>query len=1772
MKASWRSAILACIAFQSHIVFSRPHRAGSAHVHADRHVCQAHISPFDYSAKISSRTDQPGLCFLAEAPISGLLMSRQASGDDDYSCSESKPCKNGACCPKATGFCNYGPEACGTTGTSPNDVCWSNCDAHAECGRNSDPPGKECPLNVCCSQYGFCGTTDQFCKKTDDEETSCQSNCDQPGSGSSNGDVQKRVIGYYEGWAHDRECQNMNFKDIPVGGLTHAYFSFAYITPGNFLVAPMDDLKTDLFEDFTTIKSGNPDLKTIVAVGGWTFNDPGATQTVFSDMVSSAANRKAFIDNLMGFMRKYGFDGVDFDWEYPGAPDRGGKEEDGKNFVTFLKELDDVNKQQPEKYIVSFTVPTSYWYLRWFDLKAIDHVDWVNVMSYDLHGVWDSTNPIGNQVLAHTNLTEIKLALDLFWRNDVPAGKLNLGLGFYGRSFQLSDPTCHSPGCQFKGGASPGPCSQNSGTLTYREIMDIIKNNKLKPYYDKENAVKYITWNQDQWVSYDDAETFKQKIDFANDQGLGGLLIWAIDQDTDDLEALRGVVGEGNLKLNSKLAQNKDTWEGVSVPDCYVTDCGGHCKAGFVKVTNQPCGGAKFLTRHSTEKDSELCCPLDGAPSKDDCRWRGTAPLCNGHCNENEVTVELNRWGDGKYCEDGNKAYCCDTALDNTCYWTGAGQRCNGDDEAITFAGTFLQRLADIAGTFFGLVGLVLEEALEEANIDLLKLYCCPKKDVSNWQNCAWYGKPGSCFDNHCPVGHSVQLTTNAYGEGEDCGIRLERSRVFCCDPANGQTPFLPVSLDKLFPNPPEGDDVDTDYELETDDTWGTGKAKVPDDEPSDAAFQFVVMASPEELQVSLDKRDGSHWLLNCENATNTEEAQTIKMICTDVSEDSNCHKIGLGHGVPGTILQMPPNCGPGKYAVAVDMAPSPHQILPRRLRRSLPHTPVVYDLTFDYDFTRVPRDVGDTQVRIDFSNEVGYWDEIVSAAVSKRKTKRSLDDVQGNHVRWLEEEYREDAHFGLVSRDELHARWFGSSIIAWLSEMLSPTISKEFRHVLDKTYLLKIVDETWQCPLHDGRLLAQAETDVHVETSFGFTLVCKLPAPGQKFDLSQSYLAFGNKGDITAIFRLEAYLDMHYDSQEKSMLRVPFPGASFYIPGIAEIGPAVNLKARVEAKLVVSAVMETRVDVASWEFQQTLPASDEFKPSEPDKAGYGKSGDFNGVQAPEFYAGITADGAAKLHAIAAIEFGIKINERWKIDGDALASVVADGWIEATAHSSFTTEGNCPFTWGVNIGVDLYAKAEAPSVFNWNLPRFNLPGSGMKPIIPMKECPDPNAGLPDKRDTVRLHTALIGAGDVSANASEALDLLPQRRALDKRERITVEPVIKIGAQSLLCPESSREGGDSSTPCSEIKGWEDDQYANALRRRDLVGYGNSSDAQHWHQWSRRVTESHRTIKTCARSFQGGVLFVAPPYDTSGTFNTKVTNPKVYGYTNPNDCNDFGFDGARPYPTTNLDSDWATEHILELQLVGQFIDKMNSDLGMNLPNYNPNGGPKQTFCQALKTLWVGASESSRFALDGVKRDPVNHVLAVLPGNDNNYLNEFVLLDSNVNTAKERMFSDSPTIQNDDTMTKYEGEGNRAVKNLKDVMTAMKYLQDTTVAQRLKAQKERIAARFKELDTVQLPNWNRKNSRGQAYGQWQPLGLEGKWNTFMRDKGATARSKAVTHIDTYLPMLKDAYVTDFKKGEADKQAQAGDDGLKNLIEKIEKIDAEWARYKPNAWTNPF
>jgi GH18 family chitinase len=153
-------------------------------------------------------------------------------------------------------------------------------------------------------------------------------------------------------------------------------------------------------------------------------------------------------------------------------------------------------------------------------------------MSYDLHGTWDKGNTwVGPYLNAHTNLTEIEQAMDLLWRNNIDPDKVVLGTGFYGRAFTATSPNCLAPGCTYESGAPRQPCSNEVSVMIQSEIVDVMSGTGRTPTLDKEAAVKILTFDSNQWVAYDDEETFKMKADFAREQCMSGIMVWAVSQD-----------------------------------------------------------------------------------------------------------------------------------------------------------------------------------------------------------------------------------------------------------------------------------------------------------------------------------------------------------------------------------------------------------------------------------------------------------------------------------------------------------------------------------------------------------------------------------------------------------------------------------------------------------------------------------------------------------------------------------------------------------------------------------------------------------------------------------------------------------------------------------------------------------------------------------------------------------------------------------------------------------------------------------------------------------------------------------------------------------------------------------------------------------------------------------------------------------------------------------------------------------------------------------------
>lgn len=272
-------------------------------------------------------------------------------------------------------------------------------------------------------------------------------------------------IAYYGAWGAGRSCNAIEPENIPAGVLTHINVAFEYVSEQHEIT----DQSGPIVARVSRLKRSYPGLRVNIAIGGWVFNDP-PTQYRFSNMSASYGNQQKFIKSLIRYMEKYGLDGVDLDWEYPVADDRGGTPSDFGNFVLLCAAIRQAFDSHDPGWQITITLPSSYWYLRGFDISRLkQHVDWFNIMTYDIHGLWDQKIVwTGPYLKGHTNITEIEDGLDLLWRNGITPDQVVMGYGFYGRGFTMEDNGCTTPpNCRFSGPAFAGDCTNEPGILSY---------------------------------------------------------------------------------------------------------------------------------------------------------------------------------------------------------------------------------------------------------------------------------------------------------------------------------------------------------------------------------------------------------------------------------------------------------------------------------------------------------------------------------------------------------------------------------------------------------------------------------------------------------------------------------------------------------------------------------------------------------------------------------------------------------------------------------------------------------------------------------------------------------------------------------------------------------------------------------------------------------------------------------------------------------------------------------------------------------------------------------------------------------------------------------------------------------------------------------------------------------------------------------------------------------------------------------------------------------
>ncbi|XP_067139342.1 chitinase-3-like protein 1 [Centruroides vittatus] len=350
-----------------------------------------------------------------------------------------------------------------------------------------------------------------------------------------------KVVCYLGSWANYRPgLGKFTIEDIDPHICTHLIFGFAGLGFDNRIrsLDPYLDLKENYgkgaFQRFTGLKQYNPELKTLLAIGGW---NEGSVK--YSRMASNSATRKIFIDSCVELLKKYDFDGLDLDWEYPA--NRGGKPEDKANFVALLREM----KQEFNKHGLLLTAAVSagkHTIDSAYDIPQVSqYLDLINIMCYDYHGGWETFTGHHAGLYARPDETPGNSTLNLnfsvnYWiSHGAPREKIILGMGLYGRSFTLRRAENNGLFQDAPQRGPAGPYTRESGSLGYNEICEKQQREKWTVVRDPYYMAPYA-FREREWVGYDDIESITLKVEYAKNMKLGGGMVWSIE--TDDFQGL----------------------------------------------------------------------------------------------------------------------------------------------------------------------------------------------------------------------------------------------------------------------------------------------------------------------------------------------------------------------------------------------------------------------------------------------------------------------------------------------------------------------------------------------------------------------------------------------------------------------------------------------------------------------------------------------------------------------------------------------------------------------------------------------------------------------------------------------------------------------------------------------------------------------------------------------------------------------------------------------------------------------------------------------------------------------------------------------------------------------------------------------------------------------------------------------------------------------------------------------------------------------------------
>jgi chitinase len=292
--------------------------------------------------------------------------------------------------------------------------------------------------------------------------------------------------------------------------------------------APTAMLRGDLHQ-MQLLHARYPAVRLLISIEG--------KQSLFEE-AAKPENRVAFVRSCVarwlaghlapGMEMGRVFTGIDVDWEYPNA-------DHADDFYALMEEFRrQMNAFAPGMLltIASSANSKSITPIQWSRVAA--SVDEIGVMTYDFAGPWSHTTGfVAPLRSADPGATTVATVMQAYRAAGVPADKLLLGVPFYAYQWHnVADGGTH--GLNAKG----DPLRGNHNQSTAEALL--AGSTAAKLYRDPVSAAPWI-YDGDNFLTFDDAVSLRAKMQYVTEQKLGGVMVWELSGDTDDVKLLHTI-------------------------------------------------------------------------------------------------------------------------------------------------------------------------------------------------------------------------------------------------------------------------------------------------------------------------------------------------------------------------------------------------------------------------------------------------------------------------------------------------------------------------------------------------------------------------------------------------------------------------------------------------------------------------------------------------------------------------------------------------------------------------------------------------------------------------------------------------------------------------------------------------------------------------------------------------------------------------------------------------------------------------------------------------------------------------------------------------------------------------------------------------------------------------------------------------------------------------------------------------------------------------------